>query len=107
MDTGPIIMQAAVDNQQIPAKLYEYLRMGRPILGLTDASGDTAELMRKAGLDTIVGLDDRRALEGSLLCFVERVRACTAPVPDRNYVRGLSRRHRAIELAAIFNEVSV
>jgi len=39
---GLLLFQAAMCNHQIPAKLYEYLRAGRPILALTDAAGDTA-----------------------------------------------------------------
>lgn len=31
-----LVMQASNCNAQIPAKIYEYLRAGRPILGLTD-----------------------------------------------------------------------
>ncbi|HEY7787908.1 MAG TPA: glycosyltransferase, partial [Casimicrobiaceae bacterium] len=42
---GLLILQAANCNDQIPAKLYEYLRSGRPIIALTDPTGDTAGAM--------------------------------------------------------------
>ncbi|MBF1165907.1 MAG: glycosyltransferase, partial [Dechloromonas agitata] len=38
---GLLVMQAANCNEQIPAKIYEYLRANRPILTLTDPQGDT------------------------------------------------------------------
>ncbi len=53
-----LIMQASNCNQQIPAKLYEYLRSGRPILALTDQVGDTANTLRRAGIDAIADLDN-------------------------------------------------
>ncbi len=43
---GLLLMQAANCNAQVPAKLYEYVRAGRPILALTDPAGDTARTLR-------------------------------------------------------------
>ena len=48
---GLLLFQAANCNHQIPAKLYEYLRAGRPILALTDAAGNTAATLRGAPLN--------------------------------------------------------
>ena len=36
--------------EQVPAKLYEYFRARRPILGLADPSGDTGRVMRESGV---------------------------------------------------------
>lgn len=55
---GLLVLQAANCNQQVPAKLYEYLRAGRPILCLTDPAGDTAAVLREAGVGRIARLDD-------------------------------------------------
>jgi glycosyltransferase involved in cell wall biosynthesis len=52
-----LVMQASNCNQQIPAKIYEYLRSRKPILGLTDPVGDTAGVLRKAGCTAIAKLD--------------------------------------------------
>ena len=41
-----LVFQGSHFNTQIPAKIYEYLRSGRPILGLVDPSGDTAAQLR-------------------------------------------------------------
>jgi hypothetical protein len=54
---GLLVMQAANCNEQIPAKVYEYLRSQRPLLGLTDPKGDTADLMARAGVRHIAPLD--------------------------------------------------
>ncbi|HEX8013412.1 MAG TPA: glycosyltransferase, partial [Casimicrobiaceae bacterium] len=54
---GLLLLQAANCNEQIPAKLYEYLRAGRPVVALTDPRGDTAGVLRDAGIYTIARLD--------------------------------------------------
>jgi glycosyltransferase involved in cell wall biosynthesis len=41
---GLLVLQAANCNEQIPAKIYEYLRCRRPILGLTDPRGDIRQV---------------------------------------------------------------
>src|SRR5262245_20192410 len=40
-----LLFQGASCNHQIPAKVYEYLRVAKPILALTDHGGDTAALL--------------------------------------------------------------
>ena len=67
---GLLVMQASNCNQQVPAKLYEYLRARRPVLCLSDAAGDTWEVLRRAGLDRMAALDrpqEIAALLGGLL----------------------------------------
>jgi hypothetical protein len=63
---GLLILQAANCNEQIPAKLYEYLRAGRPILALTDPSGDTAGAVRDAGIGAIARLDSTDDIAAAL-----------------------------------------
>ena len=64
---GLLVMQASNCNEQIPAKMYEYLRARRPILGLTDAAGDTAGVLRSAGVDKIAALDSPDAISELIL----------------------------------------
>jgi hypothetical protein len=54
---GLLVMQAANCNQQVPAKIYEYLRAGRPVLCLADPAGDTVAVLRGAGIDSFARLD--------------------------------------------------
>lgn len=37
-----LVFQGPNFNAQVPAKIYEYLRTGKPVLGMVDAQGDTA-----------------------------------------------------------------
>jgi hypothetical protein len=102
---GLVVLQAANCNAQIPAKVYEYLRTRRPILGLTDPAGDTASVLRQAGVTGIARLDSVEAITSALLKFVGQIKAGTAPVPDAHYVAGASRLQRARELANLLAEL--
>lgn len=103
---GLLLLQAANCNHQIPAKLYEYLRAGRPILALTDHAGDTAGVMRSAGLDTIAALDDAEEIGRVLAHFLERLRTGAVPTPDPDVARSCSRRIRTRLLAELLDEVA-
>lgn len=96
-----LILQAANCNAQIPAKLYEYVRAGRPIVALTDPAGDTAHALVRAGVSSIAPLDDADAIS-TLLGKTMKVGADT---PNKESVRNYSRRSRTAELASKLNEV--
>lgn len=100
-----LIFQAANCNHQIPAKLYEYMRCGRPILALTDERGDTAATLRAAGVGDIADLSDADDIGARLLRFLELLRAGRAPVPDPDYARTYTRRAQAGQLARLFDSV--
>lgn len=98
---GLLVLQAANCNQQVPAKLYEYLRAGRPILALTDPAGDTAGVVAAAGLDTIAPLDDSAAIMALLRRFLAAPQAL--PLPANNAVVRASRHERGRELAGLLD----
>ncbi len=72
---GLLLFQGASCNHQIPAKLYEYFRAGRPVFALTDPAGDTAGELRAAGVGTVVPLDDTNQIALGLARFVSGIRA--------------------------------
>ena len=103
---GLLVLQASNCNDQIPAKLYEYLRAGRPVIALTDPNGDTAGVARAAGIDTIAKLDSVDEIEALLHRFIASVRAGRALLPSREFVTRASRRERAGELAALLDQAA-
>lgn len=102
---GLLVMQGRGCNAQIPAKAYEYIRAGRPILGLADPAGDTAGLLRNAGVQTLAALEDELAVEGALRQFCERVRSGTASVATEAVARSHSRESRTLELTKLFGQI--
>ena len=96
---GLLLLQAANCNSQIPAKAYEYLRAGRPILALTDPAGDTGDLMRRAGADASARLDSGTELLRVIPDFVARLARGDARLPDAQFASACSRRARTRMLA--------
>jgi len=70
---GLLLMQGAGCNQQIPAKAYEYLRVQKPVLALTDDAGDTAALLKEYGDANIAPLDCATRIAAAIVEFIERL----------------------------------
>jgi hypothetical protein len=102
-----LVLQAANCNYQVPAKLYEYLRARRPVLALTDPTGDTAAVLKAAGIDTIAPLDSQQEIARTLVGFVKLLSEHRAPVADDTTVAAASRRARTAEFARVLDEVAV
>lgn len=102
---GLLLLQAGNCNAQIPAKLYEYLRAGRPILALTDPAGDSAAALRGVGIDTIGMLGSASDIVGALLRFLRLCRQGEAPLAPLDSVALHSRQARTIELARLLERV--
>ena len=103
---GLLIFQAAGCNHQIPAKIYEYLRARRPIFTLTDPEGDTAGVLREAGIDTLARLDDKDSIKAGLLRFLQLLADNKAPLASDEEINRHSRQSRTKALATLMDEVS-
>lgn len=103
-----IVFQAGNCNHQIPAKLYEYLRAGKPVFGVTDQSGDTAAALRAAGFPGryLASIEDSAEIESQLIRFLTEVRSEKAVRPDPARIRGWSRAGQSETLAALFDRVA-
>ena len=103
---GLLVLQAANCNDQIPAKVYEYLRCRRPILALTDPAGDTAGVLRQAGIRNIARLDSVEEIARELPRFLDLVRSGDAAVPPDALIAAASRMERTRELATLLETYS-
>ena len=101
---GLLVLQASSCNDQIPAKAYEYLRARRPLLALTDRAGDTADVIRRAGIDTIAPLDNTQAIVDALSDFLSRLADGIAPVAEEQAILDASRRGRTAQLAKLLDQ---
>ena len=104
---GLLIFQASNCNHQIPAKVYEYFRAGRPIFAMTDPKGDTASLLRSSGIGIIVPLDNKERILDGLVHFLELVRQGRADMPPPHEFEKHSRRQRTKELSALLDSLAV
>jgi glycosyltransferase involved in cell wall biosynthesis len=103
---GLLVFQAANCNNQIPAKVYEYLYAGRPVIGITDPEGDTGRLLAEMGITHLAALEDQAAIAALLREALPAIRAGTAPLPRRDQVAGLSREAGTAALAGVLDEIA-
>lgn len=105
---GLLVFQGSNCNHQTPAKLYEYFRAGTPILGLTDAQGDTAAVMRAAGLpeSSIAPIQDAAGIERRLSRFVADLHSGRAAGVRVDLARQWSRVHQARLLAGLMDRIA-
>jgi hypothetical protein len=101
---GLLLLQASNCNDQIPAKLYEYLRARRPLLALTDPAGDTALALDGAGVRSVARLDSAAEIEALFRRFLCDSRSLEAWLPSEAAVRAASRHERTQALASLLDE---
>ncbi len=97
---GMLLFQARNCDHQIPAKVYEYFAIGKPILALTSESGDTARLLNEVGGTTMADIADQNNIACQLVDFLNKIYSKQHPVPDPQRAEAFSRRNGAKTLAA-------
>lgn len=101
---GLLVLQAANCNDQVPAKVYEYLRSGRLILAFTDPAGDTAALLRNAGVHRIARLDSEEEIFRALVRFVDDARNGDPASPSEVVARSASRFARTEQFVGVLDQ---
>ena len=99
-----LLFQGDQYDNQIPAKLYEYLRIGRPIFSLVGAQGDTAAILRESEGMALVPIDDVPAIQTALMKFVTALRANSAIGTSREAALKYSRREGALLLRNLLDQ---
>ena len=100
---GLILLQAANCNSQIPAKVYEYIRSGKPIFGLTDINGDTASLLIRFPMHKICDIGSSELIGVELIDFLDQIKNKTDIKSIFLSVAKYSREERTKELANLLN----
>lgn len=96
-----LLLQGENSNPAIPAKLYEYLRAGRPIVACVHPRGETARTLSALGIDTQAPLTDPEAIAVLLERCLRNSDALTRSLPTRDQIAGFSREHLSGQLAAL------
>jgi glycosyltransferase involved in cell wall biosynthesis len=102
VDASALLVVQPVTTVSIPAKLYEYMASGRPILALAQPGGETAELVERAHGGVSVLADDEAAVTRGVIDVVRLARGGFTPV-DRRFYDGAI---RAAELQALLDAVA-
>lgn len=100
-----LLLQADNCNRQIPAKAYEYLRAGRPVLALTDSAGDTASLLRSSDRVTLCSLSSADEIAACLPGFLTRATALPVGAAPSEGIEKFSRRTQATKLLSLMRQM--
>jgi len=102
---GLLLFQGPQYDHQIPAKVYEYMRIGRPVFALVGENGDTAALLRSTGGAEIVPIDDVSTIQTRLHAFIGTLRNGTAPHVEPSVAAQFSRRAQTGKLAELLGQM--
>ncbi len=100
-----MVIQGRKFNNQVPAKIYEYLRVRRPIVGLVDLEGDTAKILKKMGGESILPMTSIKIIKNGLKKLVDNLAKGKVFVPELAAVTQYSRYSRVRELGKNLDEV--
>jgi glycosyltransferase involved in cell wall biosynthesis len=103
---GLLVFQGTPFNAQIPAKIYEYFRARKPVMGLVDPGGETARVLRAAGFLSLAEMDNADAIAPVLSGFIDDIAAGRAYVASDELVAASSRVHRASQLAGVLDDAA-
>jgi len=101
---GLLLFQGTPFNNQIPAKIYEYFRARKPILGLVDPKGETAEVLYGAGFTLSAQVNDALEIGIALERFLLGLRDGSAYIASDAIIAQASRTHKAAQLAQLFDK---
>ena len=100
-----LLFQGAEFNKQIPAKVYEYIRAGHPILALTDEFGETASLLKEWNGVYISNIASQEEIENTLFHLVNDIQTRKEPCREQKKVSMLSRREGTLKLSKILDSL--
>lgn len=102
-----MVLQGADCSRQIPAKFYDYVATGKPVLCLADPNGDTGRLAQELGLASGASLENEAEIGVLVDKFVHQLIKGESGRPERTVVESMTRRRRASDLADLLNEVAL
>ncbi len=103
---GLIVLQGQSCNTAIPAKIYEYMRARRPILGLVHPDGFTCQVLESTGYLDLAETESSDRIRPVLQQFIERIRSGRAFIPSYEDVQSFSRRRSAERVAQLMNSIT-
>ena len=103
-----VVFQGSSFNAQIPAKIYEYLRTGRPVFAVVDPSGDTAAVLHQFPLVYVADISSGASVGDRLEEALGDMKiGAQEGAAEKNIelVRGYSRKEQTNRLVKYFNNI--
>lgn len=103
-DVNLLLQTISEGEDVISGKAFDYLRVRKPIIGIVDAAGGDAWLLRETGAGPVAPWQDPAAIERELSAAFARWRS-GEPLQLRQDVSRYSRRGLTAQLASVFDEL--
>lgn len=101
-----LLFQGSVCNHQIPAKIYEYYRAGKPIFALVDPAGISASMLRDVGVTDIADITSAEHIANTLLGLIAALKEGQCHGVAKAAAARSSRKARSAELANLLNQLT-
>src|SRR6202043_95505 len=89
----------------VPAKLYEYLGAGRPVLALAEPDGDVARVLRESGVPSrLAPADSPAKIKQALVELMRDAAAGAFRFPGPEQLFPFTREHMAKQVAALLDQ---
>ena len=108
MGGASLLLLATSDHPLVfPAKVFECLRLGKPILGVADPKTQIAALLIRAKAGKVVSPEDREGLKQALtFYFSEFEKGELTSGADRDLVHEFERKSLTSRLASLFDQIA-
>jgi hypothetical protein len=104
-----LLFQGRQFNAQIPAKAYEYIRCGRPVMGLVDGQGQSAAFLASFEATWMADIGTQGQIEQALLKWMNATSDSQSLQSNLHNnminIQSYSRASQAARLASLLNEL--
>lgn len=94
-----LVINSSSPRGTLTSKVFEYLRIGRPILAMVPQWGEAADLLRECGVDTICPMESVSAIKSCLLRILEE------PVKESIVASELSKYERGFQVEKLYQRL--
>jgi glycosyltransferase involved in cell wall biosynthesis len=102
---GLLLLQGQTSNPAVPAKMYEYIRAGRPILACVHNSGETARTLRALGIISQSPLTSADEISELIESWLTRPEHFQRQLPEQEAVKCFSRERLTEQFAALLDSL--
>jgi len=108
MGGASLLLLVTSDNPLVfPAKVFECLRLGKPILGVINPESQIAALLIRAKAGRVVSPEDKEGLKHALCsCFSEFEKGELTSDADKDLVQEFERKSLTSKLASLFDQIA-
>jgi glycosyltransferase involved in cell wall biosynthesis len=103
-----LLLLVTSDHPSIfPAKVFEYLRLKKPVLGIVPPGSQIGRLLTEMRIGRVVSPEDKRGIKEALQsCFSESLKGGSGMHVDEGNLRKYERKSLSLSLASHFNQVA-